>query len=118
MDDAPQRALAQLDRLTLPAVARLARDCTACPLHRFAVPFARAFAATVHPSSILRGPAGRREEERAAFMRDLRRIAGLARAIPFPRARQETYRRSRSLAAMRARPDRQPGRARLQSFSL
>lgn len=203
MDDAPQRALAQLDRLTLQEVARLARDCTACPLHRlgtqtvfgegptaarvvfvgeqpgdqedlagrpfvgpagrlfdaalaeaglareevyvtnavkhfkwkpagkrrlhqkptareaaacrpwleaelallrpelvvalgataaqtlmgaafrvtrdrgrkFAVPFARAFAATVHPSSILRTPAARREVERAAFVRDLRRIA-------------------------------------------
>lgn len=37
--------------------------------------WARTFAATVHPSSILRAPPDRHAEERAAFVRDLKKIA-------------------------------------------
>jgi uracil-DNA glycosylase family protein len=42
---------------------------------KFRVPWAGAFVATVHPSSILRAPGSTRAAERAAFVRDLRRVA-------------------------------------------
>ncbi|MDB6127267.1 MAG: phage polymerase-related protein, partial [Verrucomicrobia bacterium] len=39
--------------------------------------WARAFVATVHPSSILRAPSDRRDAELRAFIRDLKKIAAL-----------------------------------------
>lgn len=42
---------------------------------KFEVPWAGAFVATVHPSSILRAPADARAAERAAFAADLRAVA-------------------------------------------
>ncbi len=45
---------------------------------KIAVPWARAFFATVHPSSILRGPPERREEEFARLAADLRQAAARA----------------------------------------
>ncbi|HWA24657.1 MAG TPA: UdgX family uracil-DNA binding protein [Lacunisphaera sp.] len=41
----------------------------------FEVPWARVFFATVHPSSILRGPPGDREKNLAALVADLKKIA-------------------------------------------
>lgn len=52
---------------------------------RFDVPWAEAFVATVHPSSILRAPSETRAAERAAFAADLRVVAQLLRHHAAPR---------------------------------
>ena len=50
---------------------RVTRDRGRC----ITVPWASAFVATVHPSSILRAPSEKRAAERAAFVADLRVVA-------------------------------------------
>jgi DNA polymerase len=45
----------------------------------FSVPWAGAFVATVHPSSVLRAPAAERQEREAEFRRDFARVASLLR---------------------------------------
>jgi uracil-DNA glycosylase family protein len=41
---------------------------------RFTVPWASAFMATVHPSSVLRAPAGERERQQREFFRDIAKV--------------------------------------------